>query len=48
MKQPYGEGLASHSDPESCVVSQNHAQNNLTLCCFAYLYLLFCWSVPLA
>jgi hypothetical protein len=22
MKQPYGEGLASHTDPESCVVSR--------------------------
>jgi hypothetical protein len=22
MKEPYGEGLASHSDPESCVTSR--------------------------
>jgi hypothetical protein len=22
MKEPYGEGLASHTDPESCVVSR--------------------------
>ena len=22
MKEPYGEGVASHTDPESCVVSR--------------------------
>jgi len=22
MQEPYGEGLASHTDPESCVVSR--------------------------
>jgi len=22
MKEPYGEGVASHNDPESCVVSR--------------------------
>jgi len=30
MKQPYGEGLASHTDPESCVVSREAGHEALT------------------
>jgi hypothetical protein len=30
MKQPYGEGLASHTDPESCVVSREAGREALT------------------
>ena len=30
MKKPYGEGLASHTDPESCVVSREAGHEALT------------------
>jgi hypothetical protein len=30
MKEPYGEGLASHTDPESCVVSREAGREALT------------------
>ena len=30
MKQPYGEGLASHTDPESCVDSREAGHEALT------------------
>jgi hypothetical protein len=30
MKKPYGEGLASHTDPESCVVSREAEHEALT------------------
>ena len=30
MKEPYGEGLASHTDPESCVVSREAGCEALT------------------
>ena len=30
MKEPYGEGLASHTDPESCVVSREAEHEVLT------------------
>ena len=30
MKQPYGEGLASHTDPEPCVVSREAGHEALT------------------
>jgi hypothetical protein len=30
MQEPYGEGLASHTDPESCVVSREVGQEALT------------------
>jgi hypothetical protein len=29
MKEPYGEGLASHTDPESCVVSRKAGHEGL-------------------
>ena len=31
MKEPYGEGLASHTDPESCVVSREAGRGALTV-----------------
>src|SRR2546429_9601900 len=30
MKEPHGEGLASHTDPESCVVSREAGHEALT------------------
>ena len=30
MKEPYGEGLASHTDPESCMVSREAGHEALT------------------
>jgi hypothetical protein len=30
MKKPYGEGLASHTDPESCVTSRKAGHEALT------------------
>lgn len=30
MKEPYGEGVASHTDPESCVVSREAEREALT------------------
>ena len=30
MKEPYGEGVASHTDPESCVVSREAGYEVLT------------------
>src|ERR1700758_3635392 len=30
MKEPYGEGVASHTDPESCVVSREAGREALT------------------
>ena len=30
MKEPYGEGLASHTDPESCVASRKAGREALT------------------
>jgi hypothetical protein len=30
MEKPYGEGLASHTDPESCVVSRKAGREALT------------------
>ena len=30
MKEPYGEGVASHTDPESCVVSREAGHEALT------------------
>jgi hypothetical protein len=30
MKEPYGEGLASHTDPESCVASREAGREALT------------------
>jgi hypothetical protein len=30
MKEPYGEGLASHTDPESCAVSRKAGREALT------------------
>jgi hypothetical protein len=30
MKEPYGEGVASHTDPESCVVSRKAGHEVLT------------------
>lgn len=30
MKKPYGEGVASHTDPESCVVSRKAGREALT------------------
>jgi len=30
MKEPYGEGLASHADPESCMVSREAGHEALT------------------
>jgi hypothetical protein len=30
MKQPYGEGLASPTDPESCVISREAGHEALT------------------
>ena len=30
MREPYGEGLASHTDPESCVVSRKAGREALT------------------
>jgi hypothetical protein len=31
MKEPYGEGVASHTDPESCVVSREAGHEVLTI-----------------
>jgi len=31
MKEPYGEGLASHTDPESCVDSRKAGHEALTV-----------------
>ena len=30
MKEPYGEGVASHTDPESCMVSREAGREALT------------------